>query len=258
MQRDPQARGFTLIELLVVISIIALLIAILLPALRAAREAARSATCLSQMRQLGIAGGVYHNDYKDFTIAWDSDVADGTDYDWTVTLSQYIDGEVSHSGATATLLADNVYPEVYACPSGLDEFDELEQNDPFWWARRRASYAPPFYFTSFQGGGAPTFFEQFVTQRKWLTVDDWLPSRTPMLIEAFPYFGGTVFFVARNDASGAGRIAFRHGGDEVGVANAVFLDGHASANRVDAAQDSVMHDENEVRWYGNDMDRISW
>ncbi|MCG8509337.1 MAG: type II secretion system GspH family protein [Rhodospirillales bacterium] len=55
--------GFTLIELLVVISIIALLIALLMPALSRARESARVAACLSNMRQLGVAQGVYFADH---------------------------------------------------------------------------------------------------------------------------------------------------------------------------------------------------
>ncbi len=56
-------RAFTLIELLVVISIVALLVALLLPALQSARGAARAATCLSQLRQIGIAYGVYEQDH---------------------------------------------------------------------------------------------------------------------------------------------------------------------------------------------------
>ena len=55
-------RGFTLIELLVVISIIALLIALLLPALGAAREAAQQVKCQSNLKQLGIALHVYHQE----------------------------------------------------------------------------------------------------------------------------------------------------------------------------------------------------
>ena len=48
-------KGFTLVELLVVIAIIGILIALLLPAIQAAREAARQATCLSNLKQLGMA-----------------------------------------------------------------------------------------------------------------------------------------------------------------------------------------------------------
>jgi prepilin-type N-terminal cleavage/methylation domain-containing protein/prepilin-type processing-associated H-X9-DG protein len=52
--RVRRPAGFTLIELLVVIAIIAVLIALLLPAVQAAREAARRASCVNNMKQIGI------------------------------------------------------------------------------------------------------------------------------------------------------------------------------------------------------------
>jgi prepilin-type N-terminal cleavage/methylation domain-containing protein len=66
-----RARGFTLIELLVVIAIIAILAAILFPVFAQAKEASKKVTCVSNMRQLGVAWTMYANDYDDtVTPAW--------------------------------------------------------------------------------------------------------------------------------------------------------------------------------------------
>ncbi len=58
-------RGFTLIELLVVIAIIAILAAILFPVFATAREKARQTTCVSNMRNLLMAGAQYTQDYDE-------------------------------------------------------------------------------------------------------------------------------------------------------------------------------------------------
>jgi len=57
--------GFTLIELLVVIAIIAILAAILFPVFARARENARRASCLSNLKQLGLATMMYGQDYDE-------------------------------------------------------------------------------------------------------------------------------------------------------------------------------------------------
>lgn len=57
--------GFTLIELLVVVAIIAVLAAILFPVFNQAREKARQSSCLSNVRQIGMATLLYVQDYDE-------------------------------------------------------------------------------------------------------------------------------------------------------------------------------------------------
>ncbi len=73
------SKGFTLIELLVVIAIIAILAAILFPVFAKARDKARQTSCLSNMKQLGLAFMMYAQDNDETfpTRRWDM-----ISYDW--------------------------------------------------------------------------------------------------------------------------------------------------------------------------------
>jgi prepilin-type N-terminal cleavage/methylation domain-containing protein/prepilin-type processing-associated H-X9-DG protein len=68
--RRPQGLAFTLIELLVVIAIIAILAALLLPALSKAKERGKLAGCVSNLRQIALATGLYADEDSSYPPAW--------------------------------------------------------------------------------------------------------------------------------------------------------------------------------------------
>ena len=132
----PTRRGFTLIELLVVIAIIAILAAILFPVFQKVLENARRTSCLSNMKQIGIAAIQYTQDYDELYPCGLVDV-DGTGHygrGWAGQIYSYVKSAgaykcpddstapyVAASGAIAPVLSYaanlNLLETVYGKPS---------------------------------------------------------------------------------------------------------------------------------------------
>jgi prepilin-type N-terminal cleavage/methylation domain-containing protein len=135
-------RGFTLIELLVVIAIIGILIALLLPAIQAAREAARRATCINNLKQLGLALHNHHDSSHKFPASCyltGAGVQNG--WSWLTYLLPFCEQEVLYDelkvkknpvpGPTTTPLAYITEISAFECPSySGPKFEEPTASPP--------------------------------------------------------------------------------------------------------------------------------
>jgi len=123
-------RGFTLIELLVVIAIIAILAAILFPVFAHARDKALAATCLSNLKELGLAAMMYVQDYDDTIVpsytdasalwrSWTGAEYTSTTSRWYMLLQPYIKNYDISTCEAGSDIRGNYDSQHYGCNSDL-------------------------------------------------------------------------------------------------------------------------------------------
>lgn len=100
--RPNGRRAFTLVEILVVVGVVCLLAAITFPIVNRVRATGRRTTCISNLRQLGIAMGQYAQDHYSFYPLVDVNAIDNSNTcaPWADALFPYVKS-----------------PQVFECPS---------------------------------------------------------------------------------------------------------------------------------------------
>jgi prepilin-type N-terminal cleavage/methylation domain-containing protein/prepilin-type processing-associated H-X9-DG protein len=231
MSNTTTRRAFTLIELLVVIAIIAILAAILFPVFAKARSKARQASCVSNLRQIGMAAMQYASDYDGLMLrdASNQSVIDRNFLGEAVPVRGYAEAYYWQS----LWLPYTKNTQVFFCPDGYEEFRNAPRYANGWketWGHYGVNYegiaknrAPHFINTV---DDIPSPAATFLAMDSWSVspgvdgTDN--PSR---FFGCGPVGDGNDVGLGYNLPRGDNRRGDRHSGFH----NVVYIDGHVKA-----------------------------
>jgi prepilin-type N-terminal cleavage/methylation domain-containing protein/prepilin-type processing-associated H-X9-DG protein len=136
------ATAFTLMELLVVISIIAILAALLLPVLSAAKKRAAQASCINNLKQLGLGMQMYVDDNRDTFPGMASQHSGFQTSDWIYWRTNLTYPQVEKSPIVTTLA--NASSKLFRCPLDTDDSQRIaevvDNNGPYLYSYSLTSY----------------------------------------------------------------------------------------------------------------------
>ena len=169
MRRDTR-RGITLVELLVVAAVVTVLVALLLPAVQTARAAARAASCVNNLKQIGLALHNYHSANGTLPMSQTRGDAHGNGHSVFMAILPYLEEVRVYNGYNFSL--ENWHPSnqtsvmtrisAYVCPDNpnVDEVPAGEVRFP----ESRSTFAQTHFGANWGGGRGP-WGEDFVKQK---------------------------------------------------------------------------------------------
>jgi len=208
MSARRATRGFTLIELLVVIAIIAILAAILFPVFARARAKARQASCLSNVKQIGLAFQMYATDYDDLC-----PFQGPSEYNWCYDFATDATAKYCLGSCVKALHPYIKNGQIWFCPD-----DVLKNN---------AAATQPFGSTARALAGEVSYGMRTQWDSTTTTADHLDPICPSPFgpLDIVGQYASEQLLVGDNGHNMNG--AFKHAAPHNGGSNFVYLDGHA-------------------------------